>query len=100
VIDSYHKLFEVKKSFRMSKSDLKARPVYHHKRDSIEAHMTVVFAALAVARHIEAVAGVSIKKFIRMLEPFRTGIISVNGISHTIKPRIPEEALMMISRLK
>ena len=31
----------------MSKSDLQARPVYHRKRDSIEAHLSVVFAALA-----------------------------------------------------
>lgn len=100
VIDSYHQLFEVEKSFRMSKSDLKARPIYHHKRDSIEAHLTVVFAALAVARHIEEVTGVSIKKFIRMLEPFRTGVISVNGITYPVKPRIPDEVVMLISRLK
>jgi hypothetical protein len=32
----------IEKSFRMSKSDLRARPVYHRKLDSIEAHLTVV----------------------------------------------------------
>jgi hypothetical protein len=32
----------------MSKHDLRARPIYHRKRDSIEAHLTIVFAALAV----------------------------------------------------
>lgn len=100
VIDSYHQLFEVEKSFRMSKSDLKARPIYHHKRDFIEAHLTVVFASLAVARHIEAVTRVSIKKFIRMLEPFRIGVISVNDTTYPVKPRIPNEAVMLISRLK
>ncbi len=31
------------------KHDLKARPVYHRKRESIDAHLSVVFAALAVA---------------------------------------------------
>ena len=49
MIGAYHQLWQVEKSFRMSKSDLKARPIYHHKRDSIEAHPTIVFAALAVA---------------------------------------------------
>jgi hypothetical protein len=29
VIGSYHRLFEIEKSFRMSKSDLQARPIYH-----------------------------------------------------------------------
>ena len=36
------------KSFKMAKSDLQARPVYYPKRDFIEPHLTVVFAALAV----------------------------------------------------
>ncbi len=57
VIGSYHRLFEIEKSFRMSKSDLQARPIYHRKRDSIEAHLTIVFAALAVSRWIEAQTG-------------------------------------------
>ena len=48
VIGAYHQLWHVEKSFRMSKHDLKARPIYHHKRESIEAHLTIVFAALAV----------------------------------------------------
>ena len=37
----------------MSKSDLQARPVYHRTRDSIEAHLTIVSAALAVSRWTE-----------------------------------------------
>jgi transposase len=48
VIDAYHQLWRIEKSFRMSKHDLQARPIYHHKRESIEAHLAVVFAALAV----------------------------------------------------
>ena len=47
----------LEKSFRMAQSDLQARPVFHHLRDSIEAHLTVVFAALAVSRWIEARTG-------------------------------------------
>jgi hypothetical protein len=35
VIDAYHRLFLIEKSFGMSKHDLQARPVYHRKRDSI-----------------------------------------------------------------
>jgi hypothetical protein len=33
--------------------NLQARPVHHHLRDSIEAHLAIVFAALAVSRRIE-----------------------------------------------
>ncbi|WP_345119426.1 IS1634 family transposase, partial [Ornithinibacter aureus] len=44
VIASYHELWHVEASFRMSKSDLRARPIFHHTRDAIEAHLTIVFA--------------------------------------------------------
>jgi hypothetical protein len=65
VISAYRRLLGIEKSFRMAKSDLQARPVYHRKRDSIEAHLTIVLAALAVSHWIETTTGWSIKKFVR-----------------------------------
>ena len=56
----------------MAKGDLQARPVYHRKRDSIEAHLTIVFAALAVSRWIEARTGWSIRKFVKTGRRYRT----------------------------
>ena len=50
VIASYHDLWHVEQSFRMSKTDLRARPMFHRTRDAIEAHLTIVFTALAVSR--------------------------------------------------
>lgn len=72
VLGAYHQLWQVEKSFRMSKSDLRARPIYHHKRESIEAHLTIVFAALALARWLEAVTGWSTKKLVKTLRRYRT----------------------------
>jgi Transposase DDE domain len=72
VIGAYHHLFQIEKSFRMSKSDLQARPVYHHKRESIEAHLSVVFAALAVSRWIENATGWSIRRFVTTARRYRT----------------------------
>lgn len=100
VIDAYHKLFQVEKSFRMSKTDLKARPIYHHKRDSIEAHLTIVFTALAVARYIESATGLSISKFVNLLKPIRTGIISINGALYPVKPVIPAHIQTFLTSLK
>lgn len=37
----------------MSKHDLAARPIYLPKRESVDAHLTVVFAALAIGRLVE-----------------------------------------------
>jgi transposase len=64
VISAYSRLLQVEKSFRMSKTDLAARPVFHHTCESIEAHLTIVFAALAVSRWIENITGWSIRRFV------------------------------------
>ena len=72
VIGAYHRLFQIEASFRMSKHDLAARPIYHHKRESIEAHLTIVFAALAVGRLVEDRTGWSIRRFVRTARRYRT----------------------------
>jgi Transposase DDE domain len=87
VIGSYHELWRIEKSFRMSKHDLRARPVYHRKRESIDAHLSVVFAALAVTRFIEARTGWSIKKFVRTARRYRT--IQIRAGQHTITAEDP-----------
>ena len=45
----------------MAKTDLRARPIFYRTKDSIEAHLAEVFAALAISRHLQAATGVSIK---------------------------------------
>ncbi len=68
VIDAYHQLWRIEKAFRMSKHDLQARPIYHRTRESIEAHLSVVFAAMAVSHWIEHQMSVAMKKY-RAEEP-------------------------------
>ena len=87
VIGAYHQLFEIERPFRMAKSDLQARPVYHYLRDSIEAHPTIVFAALAVSRWIEHQTGRSIRRFVRTARRYRT--IQIQARSQTITAADP-----------
>lgn len=82
VIASYHDLWHVEASFRMSKTDLAARPVFHHTRQAIEAHLTIVFAALAVARHLQNTTGMSIKKIIQALRPIQQISVRIAGHDH------------------
>jgi hypothetical protein len=87
VIGAYHQLFQIEKSFRMTKSDLQARPIYHRIRDSIEAHLTIVFAALAVSRWIEHQTGWSIRKFVKTARRYRT--IKIQAGPHVITAADP-----------
>jgi hypothetical protein len=81
VIGAYHQLFQIEKSFRMAKSDLQARPIYHRKRDSIEAHLTIV------SRWIEHQTGWSIRKFVKTARRYRT--IQIQAGPHVITAADP-----------
>jgi hypothetical protein len=102
VIGAYHRLYEIERSFRMSKHDLAARPIYHHKRESIEAHLGIVFAALAVSRLVEDRTGWSIKRFVRTARRYRTVQIRAGAQLLTAEDPLPEDlrdALTKINRL-
>jgi hypothetical protein len=100
IIASYHQLWHVEQSFRMSKSDLKARPIFHQKRDSIEAHLTVVFAALAISKMIENRTSISIKRFVNTIRPIRSGTVIINGKEYLAKADIPSEVKSLLYKLQ
>ena len=79
VISAYHQLWHVENTFRMSKHDLRARPAFHHMRERIEAHLTIVFAALAIGRWIETVTGVTLRFFLHTLRPIRQVVLDIAG---------------------
>lgn len=53
VIEQYSQLWHVEKAFRISKTDLRIRPVYHRLKNRIEAHVCVCFTAYAVYKELE-----------------------------------------------
>ena len=84
----------------MSKTDLRARPIYHHKRDSIEAHLTIVMAALAVSRLIERTTGWSIARFVRTLRRYHTVTIQAGEHILTADDPLPAEVQQALTSLR
>lgn len=99
VIAKYHDLWHVEKSFRMSKTDLDARPMFNRVRDAIEAHLTVVFAALAASHAIQSRTGLSVGKVIKQLRPLRSSTININGATQTFPPTIPKAQRKILTDL-
>lgn len=83
----------------MTKSDLRARPVFHHQREAIEAHLSVVFAALAITRYLTQTTGISIKKLVRTLRPLRTVTIDIGGHPITADTPPGPDALTILATL-
>lgn len=68
IIKQYHNLWQVENSFRIAKSDLKIRPVYQFKKQTIQAHILICFMALAVTKFMEVKTGKSIKAIVKLLK--------------------------------
>jgi len=99
VIGSYHDLWRIEQSFRMSKTDLAARPMFVRTRDAIEAHLTIVFTALAVARTVQDRTGLAVRNVIRQLRPLRSATIAINGATATLPPQIDPDRQTIIDAL-
>ena len=99
VINAYRQLLRIEKAFRMSKSDLKARPVYHRTKDSIDAHLTIGMAAMAVGHELEHRTGLSLRRLVRTLKRYRTFELSISGHTVHAATPLPADAQALIQRL-
>ena len=64
VIERYHEIYKVEQAFRVAKSDLETRPIFHFKEDPIKLHLLMCFLELVISKHIE-LKQVSINKTLR-----------------------------------
>ena len=53
VVKNYTQLWQVEKAFRISKTDLRMRPIYHRLKSRIEAHICIAFTAYAIYKELE-----------------------------------------------
>lgn len=53
ILENYHHLWKIEKAFRIAKTDLKIRPIYHRLQRRIEAHICLTFAAYKVYKELE-----------------------------------------------
>ena len=52
IIHQYTNLWQIEESFRITKHDLRIRPVYHFKPERVKAHIAITFIAYTLVRHL------------------------------------------------
>jgi len=55
VIENYNQLWQIEKAFRISKTDLRIRPIYHRLKGRIEAHICIAFVAYTIYKELERI---------------------------------------------
>ncbi|MDP2302117.1 MAG: IS1634 family transposase [Ignavibacteria bacterium] len=67
VIERYHDLWHVEQAFRIAKSDLASRPVFHYRADAVRSHILICFTALMFAKFLEIEIKLSIKQIVDII---------------------------------
>lgn len=101
IIERYHELYKIEQAFRVSKSDLQTRPVFHFKEQPIKLHILICFMALVISKHIEIKADVSIRKFMDEAKKIVDGQIlnHITGKSVTIKAEPTHKMIGLVTKL-
>ncbi|MBQ9057695.1 MAG: IS1634 family transposase, partial [Atopobiaceae bacterium] len=74
IIDTYRELWRIEESFKVTKSELKTRPVYVWTPEHIEAHFLICYIALVILRLLQLACGLSCSRI-------REEIAAMNGIN-------------------
>lgn len=99
IIKQYHNLWRVEKAFRMSKNDLRERPVYHQNREKIQAHLLICFVSLLVMKEAERILKMknySLEKAIEILGKVGQGEMRIGNIHMAIDSELDEEAQSLL----
>ena len=94
VMEDYRQLWQIERTFRITKTDLKIRPVFHFKKRRIEAHLSISFVACKIYKELERQlkekkTGMSAEKALEVLK-------TIFGITLTMPSG--EEKLMILDK--
>lgn len=95
VMEYYRQLWQIEKTFRIAKTDLKVRPVYHYKRRRIEAHICIAFAACKIYKELER--QLKIKESHLSAEKALDILKTIYGLTITL-PQSKENKLMLLDK--
>lgn len=101
IIEQYHNLWQVEQTFRIAKSDLAMRPIYHFKKQTIEAHILICFLSLAVCKYMELKTGKSTKAILKLLKSITDARLfnTLTNEEIIIRSEVTEEIQKMVRAL-
>lgn len=101
VIDRYRDLWQVEKAFRLSKTDLAARPVFHFRSRAIAAHLLICVTALAVLKWLEIAGGKPAGYVVDKLKSITDARLLnlITGKEILLRVPVPEEISLLLKKI-
>ena len=102
VIERYHQLYKIEQAFRISKHDLKSRPIFHYREDPIRFHLLICFMALVVSKYVEIKTNLSIQAFLSECKKITDARLLNKITNKIIVKRVPlsKKVLAIMNHLK
>lgn len=94
LISQYHNLWKIEKAFRMSKNDLRERPIFHFILKRITSHLLICFVSLLVMKETERILiqkGYSLEKVIEILGKIGQGKTRIGNVELEIDSELDQE---------
>jgi len=101
IIKQYHNLWHVEQAFRVAKSDIEIRPIYHFKQQAIEVHILICFAALAICKYMEIKTRRSTRQMVKILKSVTDARIknTLTGEEIIMRSEITADIKQILSKL-
>lgn len=104
VFTAYHNLWNVERAFRIAKSKIEIRPMFHFTRKRIEAHVCICFVALKCYKELErrlkaANIGMSVDKVLNMAKTVTTIVFRLPESGKTVTKTMPMKRHQRIAKL-
>lgn len=100
IITQYHQLWRVEKAFRMSKHDLRERPIFHYHPKRIKAHLILCFVSLLVMRETERYLkkiNCSLEQAIELLGKVGQGKVRVGNVELTTESELEPTTQLILN---
>lgn len=95
IINQYHNLWRVEKAFRMSKGDLRERPIYHQEIKRIKSHLILCFVSLLVMKESEKILkqkNYTIEKAVEIIGKVGEGEIRIENTKMPLESELNQDA--------
>lgn len=102
IINHYHNLWHVEQAFRVAKSDLQMRPMFHFKQETIKVHVLICFMALAVSKYLEIKTAISLQQIITSFKRI-TDARLLNTLTNeeiVMRTKIPDRVKTLLKKLE
>ena len=101
IVNHYHNLWRIEHAFRITKSDLQIRPIFHHKKEIIELHILICFMALAICKYMELKTEKSTQTIIKLLKSVTDARImnTISGEEIILRVKMNSEVKMVVDKL-